>query len=1194
MNIKIENSDTTNTLEVDWVAVTKHADSIPNFFSDSGEEENESSPLLHLDFNENNGQTLFNKGYARPDLNGTLGSSSLSGSDDPARVDECIIDFCLEFDGSNDRTAIPYDEKLDLAGKDFTISAWINIDSFSAEFVEPIFSNRGTGVDDNGALFMIRGQSDVVNRYKIGFDTNETGGNRIAYAQTELQLNTWHHVAVVFTYNGSNNNEVSFYLDGDLDGTATGLSDIAATTAFNPNYIGWETNYQFDGTIDELKIHNKVLDSNEIKEEYNTGTNLLGGNGNELDLDTGLVGHWKFDERSGTTAADSTLNANDGSLENMEDEDWQLGKLGNALNFDGTNEYVDLADDTFDFDVSDSFSISGWFNLNNDPGWIFNKRVTAANSYYGLELRSDGTVWFVLNNGSTTYRAEGVTDVRNEWVHITAVRNGATNRIELYINGVLDRDVSGPSSGTLLNNSNLELGRYNTEYISGTVDDFRIYNRALSNEEIADIYIKAQIQNVPSKGLIAYYPFNEKEVDGTPGEIRDFGPDPNNAFAYNGTQPDVGVAGGSMLFDGDNDSVEIEFGESKKYDLRLNDFSASVWVKNLAADSDTQGRRILFLNRGSFPNNDAIIMTAEKGNDQIQVVYRDGTNDIDLDYFGHQWDSEWTHIGMVHKGDVLYLYVNGEQVSSLSTGTNHDIFITDGGEARFGALFPNDANLANRRPWHGNIDEVYMYNRALEPYEMNALYRRVAPSERYDGFPELIGGLEEDRPNLHFDFNSKSGTSVNNLGNDSVLAAMDSSMDDNDWVKGVYGNGLEFDGIDDYIDLSNSFRVMNNPSNFTFSTWFKRITDINDPTNHTIDNVLIAKSDDVAIDNFEFGTDGTNIEYYMDTPGLDGSSTFNAGIQNNIWYHVALTYDATTGVKIYLDGELVHENTSYNGALTDANGANSSFGIARPTSQEWGAFNGVLDEVKYLNRTLNQRDVAKEYNNGAPVGYWKMDRGEGNTAYDYSGNDSHGTLTNMDPVTDWVDGQLNNALHFDGINDKVLLSNESFFDFENTDSFSICSWIYHDDLSSTSNTIISKLDGSLRGWEFTAYDGSISGGDANGLTLYIISSWPLNAIVVNYDTIFEINRWYHVCLSYDGSSSSSGVNVYLDGTKLIPDSVISTLSGTILNNKQIEIGSRNNTLNHSGRIDELKIWNYELNEEDILIEFNKGSALRFE
>src|SRR3989338_11448150 len=73
------------------------------------------------------------------------------------------------------------------------------------------------------------------------------------------------------------------------------------------------------------------------------------------DITTGMVGHWKFDETSGTTATDSSGNNNTGTLTNS--PTWTTGKIGGALSLDGMDDYTDIGT----MDVSGSgITIAAW------------------------------------------------------------------------------------------------------------------------------------------------------------------------------------------------------------------------------------------------------------------------------------------------------------------------------------------------------------------------------------------------------------------------------------------------------------------------------------------------------------------------------------------------------------------------------------------------------------------------------------------------------------------------------------------------------------------------------------------------------------------------------------------------------------------------------------------------------------------
>ena len=63
------------------------------------------------------------------------------------------------------------------------------------------------------------------------------------------------------------------------------------------------------------------------------------------DITTGLVGYWTFDEGSGTTAVDSSGNGNTGTLNgSMTGNDWVPGKYGSSLDFDGSDDYINVDD----------------------------------------------------------------------------------------------------------------------------------------------------------------------------------------------------------------------------------------------------------------------------------------------------------------------------------------------------------------------------------------------------------------------------------------------------------------------------------------------------------------------------------------------------------------------------------------------------------------------------------------------------------------------------------------------------------------------------------------------------------------------------------------------------------------------------------------------------------------------------------
>ncbi|MBI2024268.1 LamG domain-containing protein, partial [Candidatus Giovannonibacteria bacterium] len=216
---------------------------------------------------------------------------------------------------------------------------------------------------------------------------------------------------------------------------------------------------------------------------------------------TGLVAHWKFDEGSGTTALDSSGNNNTGTLTNG--PLWTTGKIGGALNFDGVNDYVRVNDPGAGsvLDLPGNFTISAWAKFDAFPDVspgkyprIVQKGFAAGDSgTWSLAIDTGGTPDNVVSlavNGNGFFARGGTSLSINTWYHIVATKNGATATI--FINGVQDGSVGTFPSGNIdSNNAAMDFGKSTGNSdgaMDGLIDDVRIYNRALSAQEISDIY----------------------------------------------------------------------------------------------------------------------------------------------------------------------------------------------------------------------------------------------------------------------------------------------------------------------------------------------------------------------------------------------------------------------------------------------------------------------------------------------------------------------------------------------------------------------------------------------------------------------------------------------------------------------------------------------------------------------------------
>src|SRR3990167_8735704 len=186
-----------------------------------------------------------------------------------------------------------------------------------------------------------------------------------------------------------------------------------------------------------------------------TNTTQLNTSQNSL-MTNGLVGLWTFDgaDISGTTAYDRSANTNNGTLTNGPVV--TLGRLGQAVDFDGSNDYVSVADNaTLDFDDTADLSISGWFyrdNFESDDTIIAKSNGQLGTDTGYLVYIDDATDKLVLKVGDGTdlYTVTSTsTFTATGWNHFTVVWDqDSADNTEIYIDGAAD---GGTDSGTIGN-----------------------------------------------------------------------------------------------------------------------------------------------------------------------------------------------------------------------------------------------------------------------------------------------------------------------------------------------------------------------------------------------------------------------------------------------------------------------------------------------------------------------------------------------------------------------------------------------------------------------------------------------------------------------------------------------------------------------------------------------------------------------
>lgn len=221
------------------------------------------------------------------------------------------------------------------------------------------------------------------------------------------------------------------------------------------------------------------------QESRSSGTEVASGN---------LIGWYRFDETgSTTTAADSSGSGNTATVTNL--GSWGAGKLGGAIHF-GSSTYLSVGA-TSDYADLPGLTLSAWVYHNGNAAdkAIINKFWDGANRQFMLNLNLvSGNLHLDFRIGtdavSNVEISSGTLVSANTWHHVAGTWN--RSQIAIYLDGVQTATLAGAGNKILNNNRVLKIGeaafsvadRYGLGGGNNYIDDARIYNRALTAEEI--------------------------------------------------------------------------------------------------------------------------------------------------------------------------------------------------------------------------------------------------------------------------------------------------------------------------------------------------------------------------------------------------------------------------------------------------------------------------------------------------------------------------------------------------------------------------------------------------------------------------------------------------------------------------------------------------------------------------------------
>ncbi len=380
------------------------------------------------------------------------------------------------FDGNGDYLSIPDNDDWNFGSGDFTIDGWIRVSFLPPPGNYHTIVAHWDSVNNKRSWMLVYINNGGTYSWQLYYSlTGQAPALAKSWTST-ISTNTWHHIAVV-----RNGNNLYFFENGIQVGNTEDFSGVTLYDISGVNlYIGWNgANEYLSGWLDEIRISKGIArwTSNFIP-QTNTYTK---------DAYTNLLLH--SDGRNGTAAfiddTGKTITANGNAQIDTAQYKVNGGKFSQAGLFDGSGDYLSVADSDDWYFGSGNFTIDLWVRYNDLTNYqMFIGQYDSSNAYWyfgiGNAANFNNLRLGVMSSGATIadYRTSDLSWNLNHWYHVAIVRNGIS--IKLYIDGVSQSIIAGGvnigSNSIPDYTSALYVGQKgdNSEYVNGWLDEIRI------------------------------------------------------------------------------------------------------------------------------------------------------------------------------------------------------------------------------------------------------------------------------------------------------------------------------------------------------------------------------------------------------------------------------------------------------------------------------------------------------------------------------------------------------------------------------------------------------------------------------------------------------------------------------------------------------------------------------------------------
>ncbi len=897
-----------------------------------------------------------------------------------------------------------------------------------------------------------------------------------------------------------------------------------------------------------------------------------------------------------------------------------------SMKFDGAVDRVDCGElNSF----TNKLSISAWAYPTITDSYLRNVIIGKNYPNYGglgnkgynlqLSVKSSGEImaqFWIGSQGNTP--DVGVAQVINygsgytkdSWYHLVGTWDGTD--MKLYLNG----NTTPIATATLTTNITYQagvqtqIGAVRDTYNSwtGNIDEVALFDRALSSDEVQDLWNSGSPGNAMTLNPMVYYPLGEQAR--AAGSLAAGTADwqfPNQSlesYAFN-----FGASSNQYIESGTGPTLSGDANISFWYN---SDNTGSTYEGILSSPNYAKAgfRSWSFQQYGNITTS-GYLRLAIYNTDSTYYISPSGTSGWG---YGNLVPSTWYHLCFVldTAANVITMYIDGvAEASTMSvTGGTMNGNLEDSSNGIMMGMYYNNGSLSAGSEFEGRLSNMLAWDSALSAPNVTTLYNNGIPITTLADFPNSgdVQAWWKLNSSATFDSTAIEWTipddSTNSNTGTSTGMTQASLVPSDLQFESPYSNfSLDFFGTNDFIGLDSDISISGNK---TVSFWINPTVAAFGGTGGIIFG---------ATSSYYYPYIQNDIIYINDSAVGYGSITYSTGFNAGEWYNICISGNGTLAT-VYINGISIGtmDDVDIEACNTIAAYGNNSF-----------AFNGKMSNFAIWDSALTAAQVTQVYNNGyprdltflSPISWWRLGEdayfvspdfiipnkitgapngtsvsipstalmanapgsfgaGLGSSlvvedrigdAKESTGNSVSYNMIPANRITypgGYVPTQVDNdwAMEFDGLNDRIWVNGGIDIDLGTTCTLSF--W--------------------MKG--ATSYNGFIFGQSGTNLGViwanttvfhfYVAGAWTAN--FTNVVPLLTANNWHHVAITRDGTS----VSVYVNG------SFVETLTGspftasTLIN----QIGARGNptaAINSpwEGQLDEVAFWNTVLSARQI-------------